>query len=143
MFQGLIFCMTCCFLKTNILIIFYSSFCLQVDGNFLDRALNSKQRNGYTSVLFYASWCPFSCSLHPKFDVLSSMFPQLEHLAVEESSASPRCVATYPAFSVSVCAQIIEWLFLVLVICFWLQRLSNLNEGYSWINAIRRKNFNC
>ncbi|MBA0803547.1 hypothetical protein Gohar_013744 [Gossypium harknessii] len=69
----------------------------QVDGNFLDRALSSKQRNGYASVLFYAAWCPFSHSLYPKFDILSSMFPQIEHLAVEESSASPRCAANYPA----------------------------------------------
>ncbi|XVE62582.1 hypothetical protein DITRI_Ditri06bG0129800 [Diplodiscus trichospermus] len=70
-------------------------FPLVVDGNFLDRALTSKQRNGYTSVLFYASWCPFSRSLRPKFDILSSMFPQLEHLAVEESSASPSIFSRY------------------------------------------------
>jgi len=61
-----------------------------VDGDFLDRALASKQRNAYTSVLFYASWCPFSCSMLPKFEILSSMFPQIEHLAVEQSSALPR-----------------------------------------------------
>jgi len=61
-----------------------------VDGDFLDRALTSKQRNAYTSVLFYASWCPFSCSMLPKFEILSSMFPQIEHLAVEQSSALPR-----------------------------------------------------
>ncbi|MBA0786309.1 hypothetical protein Gotri_025888, partial [Gossypium trilobum] len=67
-----------------------------VDGNFLDRALSSKQRNGYASVLFYAAWCPFSHSLYPKFDILSSMFPQIEHLAVEESSASPSvCVSGF------------------------------------------------
>lgn len=82
----------------NILfLIFY--FFLQVDGNFLDRAWTSKQRNDYTSVLFYASWCPFSQSLRPKFDILNSLFPQVEHLAVERSSALPRCVVTYPAFS--------------------------------------------
>ncbi|XP_039022521.1 5'-adenylylsulfate reductase-like 5 [Hibiscus syriacus] len=67
---------------------------LKVDGSFLDRAL-SKQRNGYTSVLFYASWCPFSRSLYPKFDILSSMFPQVEHLAVEQSSASPSIFSKY------------------------------------------------
>ncbi|XWS42681.1 hypothetical protein CRYUN_Cryun16bG0035000 [Craigia yunnanensis] len=95
MFQGLIFCITCCFLKINILIIYYSSFCLQVDGNFLDRSLTSEQKDGYTSVLFCASWCLFSRSLRPKFDILSSMFPQLEHLAVEESSASPSIFSRY------------------------------------------------
>ncbi|XP_022746985.1 5'-adenylylsulfate reductase-like 5 [Durio zibethinus] len=68
---------------------------LKVDGNFLDRALTSKQRIGYTSVLLYASWCPFSLSMSPKFDILSSMFPQLEHLAVEESSASPSIFSRY------------------------------------------------
>ncbi|MFQ6661607.1 hypothetical protein Gotur_029707 [Gossypium turneri] len=68
---------------------------LEVDGNFLDRALTSKQRNGYVSVLFYASWCPFSRRLRPKFDIIGSMFPQLEHLAVEESSASPSIFSRY------------------------------------------------
>ncbi|KAL4376069.1 hypothetical protein GQ457_02G039400 [Hibiscus cannabinus] len=68
---------------------------LEVDGNFLAGALTSKQRNSYVSVLFYASWCPFSRSLRPKFDILSSMFPQLEHLAVEESSASPSIFSRY------------------------------------------------
>ncbi|KAJ6974904.1 5'-adenylylsulfate reductase-like 5 [Populus alba x Populus x berolinensis] len=68
---------------------------LQVDGDFLDRALTSKQRNAYTSVLFYASWCPFSCSMLPKFEILSSMFPQIEHLAVEQSSALPSVFSRY------------------------------------------------
>ncbi|XP_022743428.1 5'-adenylylsulfate reductase-like 5 [Durio zibethinus] len=68
---------------------------LKVNGNFLDRALTSKQRNGYTSVLFYASWCPFSCSLCTKFDILSSMFPQIEHLAVEQSSVFPSIFSGY------------------------------------------------
>ncbi|KAF5473668.1 hypothetical protein F2P56_010267 [Juglans regia] len=67
---------------------------LQVDGDFLDRALASKGRNGYTSVLFYASRCPFSCSVLPAYKTLSSMFPQIEHLTVEKSSAMPRCDAT-------------------------------------------------
>ncbi|KAE8687323.1 5'-adenylylsulfate reductase-like 5 [Hibiscus syriacus] len=68
---------------------------LKVNGDFLDRALSSKQQNGYTSVLFYASWCPFSRSLQPKFDILSFMFPQLEHLAVEQSLASPSIFSRY------------------------------------------------
>ncbi|KAK8514533.1 hypothetical protein V6N12_057434 [Hibiscus sabdariffa] len=76
-------------------IMFPNLKCLVVDGNFLAGALTSKQRNSYVSVLFYASWCPFSRSLHPKFDILSSMFPQLEHLAVEESSASPSIFSRY------------------------------------------------
>lgn len=68
---------------------------LKVDGNFLDRAWTSKQRNDYTSVLFYASWCPFSQSLRPKFDILNSLFPQVEHLAVERSSALPSIFSRY------------------------------------------------
>ncbi|XP_012476737.1 5'-adenylylsulfate reductase-like 5 [Gossypium raimondii] len=68
---------------------------LKVNGDFLDRQLTSKQQNGYTSVLFYASWCPFSHGLCPKFDILSSMFPQIEHLAVEQSSTSPSILSRY------------------------------------------------
>ncbi|KAF5725724.1 5'-adenylylsulfate reductase-like 7 [Tripterygium wilfordii] len=68
---------------------------LEVDGNFLDRALTSKQRNAYAAVLFYASWCPFSRQMRIKFEKLSSMFPQVEHLAVEESSALPSIFSRY------------------------------------------------
>ncbi|EEF36909.1 conserved hypothetical protein [Ricinus communis] len=68
---------------------------LQVDGNFLDRALASNQRNSYTSVLFYASWCPFSRIICPKFDMLGSMFPQIEHFAIEQSSAVPSIFSRY------------------------------------------------
>ncbi|PQP98092.1 5-adenylylsulfate reductase-like 5 [Prunus yedoensis var. nudiflora] len=68
---------------------------LKVDGNFLERALASKQRTGYTAVLFYASWCPFSCSMYPTFGMLSFMFPQVEHLAIEQSSALPSVFSRY------------------------------------------------
>lgn len=68
---------------------------LEVDGNFLDRALTSKQGNSYTSVLFYASWCPFSRNLHPKFNMLAFIFPQIEHLDVEQSSAFPSIFSRY------------------------------------------------
>lgn len=68
---------------------------LQVTGSFLDRTLASKQRTGYTSILFYASWCEFSRNIYPKFEALSSMFPQIEHLAVEESSAMPSVFSRY------------------------------------------------
>lgn len=62
----------------------------QVGGDFLEKALNSKDANMYTSVLFYASWCPFSNDVLQKFETLSSMFPQMTHLAVEESLVMPR-----------------------------------------------------
>lgn len=63
-----------------------------MDGNFLDSFLMSKQHSGYTTVLFYASSCPFSQSIWPMYEALSSMFPQIDHLAVEQSSAMPRFV---------------------------------------------------
>ncbi|KAM7252213.1 hypothetical protein ACFE04_024096 [Oxalis oulophora] len=68
---------------------------LEVNGDFLDRVLAIKQRSGVISVLFYASWCPFSQSLRPKFDALSSMFPEIKHLAVEQSSAMPSVFSRY------------------------------------------------
>ncbi|KAJ9131900.1 hypothetical protein P3X46_034803 [Hevea brasiliensis] len=68
---------------------------LEVGENFLDRALTSKQRTSYTSVLFYASWCPFSQNMRPKFSMLGSMFPQIEHLAIEQSSALPSMFSRY------------------------------------------------
>ncbi|XP_062005331.1 5'-adenylylsulfate reductase-like 5 [Rosa rugosa] len=73
---------------------------LQVDGDFIDRALASTRKTGYTSVLFYASWCPFSRKLYPIFEMLSFMFPQVEHLAVEQSSAFPSVFSRYgiPSF---------------------------------------------
>lgn len=68
---------------------------LQVGSDFLDRILNSKGSNAYTSVLFYASWCPFSHNVRSTFRILSSMFPHIEHLEVEESSVVPR-VHSFP-----------------------------------------------
>ncbi|GAV78955.1 Thioredoxin domain-containing protein [Cephalotus follicularis] len=68
---------------------------IEVDGNFLDKCIASKQRITYISVLFYASWCPFSLSMHPVFNTLSSMFPQIDHLAVEQSSAMPSIYSRY------------------------------------------------
>lgn len=67
---------------------FLSEF--QVSGEFLDRLLASKDQDVYTSVLFYSSWCPFSKSFLPVFEVLKYMYPQIEHVAVEQSSAVPR-----------------------------------------------------
>ncbi|KAI9093583.1 hypothetical protein K1719_027032 [Acacia pycnantha] len=61
----------------------------RVDGNFIEGVLSGKKKIGYISVLFYSSQCPFSRSLLPKFEILSSMFPQIEHLELEQSSALP------------------------------------------------------
>ncbi|XP_058212387.1 5'-adenylylsulfate reductase-like 5 [Rhododendron vialii] len=68
---------------------------LEVNGDVLDGTLTSKQHNVYTSVLFYASWCPFSHDAQLIFKALSSMFPQIEHLAVEQSSAMPSVLSRY------------------------------------------------
>ncbi|KAK9123373.1 hypothetical protein Sjap_012975 [Stephania japonica] len=61
-----------------------------VDGASLDRVLSSSNGTAYTAILFYASWCPFSRGAQSTFDVLNSKFPQIVHLAVEQSSAFPR-----------------------------------------------------
>ncbi|ESQ41809.1 hypothetical protein EUTSA_v10014257mg [Eutrema salsugineum] len=62
---------------------------VEVDGDLLDRLINTNHGNAYTSILFYASWCPFSRAVRPKFDVLSAMFPHIGHLIVEQSQALP------------------------------------------------------
>ncbi|KAF8660948.1 hypothetical protein HU200_057327 [Digitaria exilis] len=49
----------------------------------------------YTAVLFYASWCPFSQQMRPMFDDLSSMFPRVKHLAVEQSNVMPAVFSKY------------------------------------------------
>ncbi|XP_061343353.1 5'-adenylylsulfate reductase-like 5 [Gastrolobium bilobum] len=68
---------------------------LQVDGNFIEGILSGRKRVGYVSIFFYASWCPFSRRMRPEFEVLSSMFPQVEHLALEQSSALPSLYSKY------------------------------------------------
>ncbi|XP_027359129.1 5'-adenylylsulfate reductase-like 5 isoform X2 [Abrus precatorius] len=68
---------------------------LQVDGNFIEGVLSGRKRIEYISILFYASWCPFSHKMLPKFEVLSSMFPQVEHLVLEQSSALPSLYSKY------------------------------------------------
>ncbi|XP_057437720.1 5'-adenylylsulfate reductase-like 5 [Lotus japonicus] len=68
---------------------------LQVDGNFVERVLSGRKRVGYISILFYASWCPFSRRMLSEFEILSSMFPQVEHVALEQSSALPSLYSKY------------------------------------------------
>ncbi|XP_062204113.1 5'-adenylylsulfate reductase-like 6 [Phragmites australis] len=65
----------------------------EVNGEELLRELAGKEE--YTAVLFYASWCPFSQRMRPVFDDLSSMFPRIKHLAVEESSVMPAILSRY------------------------------------------------
>ncbi|KAL0744482.1 hypothetical protein Bca4012_085995 [Brassica carinata] len=70
---------------------------IQVDGESLDRLMMALNRDGsgYMSVLFYASWCPFSRAVRPKFVTLSSMFPQIHHFALEHSQALPSVFSRY------------------------------------------------
>ncbi|XP_052196062.1 5'-adenylylsulfate reductase-like 5 isoform X2 [Diospyros lotus] len=67
---------------------------IEMDGESLDRTLSSST-NIYTSVLFYASWCPFSSGVRTKFAALSAMFPQIKHVMVEQSSAMPSVLSRY------------------------------------------------
>ncbi|XP_057956480.1 5'-adenylylsulfate reductase-like 5 [Malania oleifera] len=73
---------------------------IEMDGESLDRALAFSSRNVYTAVLFYASWCPFSRDMRSKFDMLGSIFPQITHLAVEQSSAMPSVFSRHGIHSV-------------------------------------------
>ncbi|KAK8933250.1 5'-adenylylsulfate reductase-like 5 [Platanthera zijinensis] len=71
------------------------SFPEEVDGDTLHKALAHVQEGAFYSVYFYASKCPFSQSLKPTFDSLSSMFPKIRHLAVEKSFAMPSIFSRY------------------------------------------------
>ncbi|KAG0489137.1 hypothetical protein HPP92_007948 [Vanilla planifolia] len=66
-----------------------------VSGDTLDKELELAKNGAYYAVLFYAPWCPFSRSIRPIFDLLSSMFPETQHLVVEESSAMPSVFSRY------------------------------------------------
>lgn len=65
---------------------------LKVSGKAVDTELNLRRRGASYSILFYAAWCPFSSKFRPTFEALSTMYPQIHHFAVEESSATPRSV---------------------------------------------------
>jgi len=71
----------------------------EVGGDKLDKDLAHAQGKSYYSILFHASWCPFSRKVQLTFDALSSMFPQIRHLAVEESSAMPSVFSRYDIHS--------------------------------------------
>lgn len=65
-----------------------SSRVTEVNGTTLESALQKlkTQDNMYVAVLVHARWCPFSRSLRPMFDSLSSAFPSICHLVVEEAA---------------------------------------------------------
>ncbi|CAL4936574.1 unnamed protein product [Urochloa decumbens] len=71
---------------------------LEVSGEAVDTELNLRRRGASYSILFYAAWCPFSSKFRPIFEALGTMYPQIHHFAVEESSATPRYgVRGFPA----------------------------------------------
>lgn len=65
------------------------SWPIEMNGESLDNLLSSSHMNEFVAILFYASWCPFSSNIQPKFDALSSMFPQIKHVMIEQSSVPP------------------------------------------------------
>lgn len=77
-----------------------SSFPIQMDGESFDRAMSSSPENVYTAILFYASWCPFSSIFQSRFADLSTMFPQIKHVMIEQSSAMPSVFSRYGIHSV-------------------------------------------
>ncbi|XP_062214266.1 5'-adenylylsulfate reductase-like 5 isoform X2 [Phragmites australis] len=71
---------------------------LEVRGVAVDTELNLRRRGASYSILFYSAWCPFSSKFRPIFEALSTMYPQIQHFSVEESSATPRYgVRSFPA----------------------------------------------
>ncbi|KAL5684154.1 hypothetical protein ACJX0J_010539, partial [Zea mays] len=68
---------------------------LRVRGETVDTELNLRRRGASYSILFYAAWCPFSSKLRPIFGTLSTMYPQIHHFTVEESSATPSLFSRY------------------------------------------------
>lgn len=76
-----------------------SSLPVEMGGESLERALSSTLLNVYTAVLFYDSGSPFSSVVRSKFDMLSSMFPQLSHIAVEQSLVTPSLFSRYGVHS--------------------------------------------
>ncbi|XP_077224039.1 APR-like 4 [Tasmannia lanceolata] len=63
----------------------------------LQQALNFVHKNSHdhASILFYASWCPFSKDCRPNFTFLSFLFPKIRHFAIEESSIRPSILSRY------------------------------------------------
>ncbi|KAD5960502.1 hypothetical protein R6Q59_013588 [Mikania micrantha] len=77
-----------------------SSSAIEMDGESVDNLLSSSKTNAYTAILFYASWCPFSKIVQPKFDVLALMYPQIKHVKVEQSSTLPSLFSRHGVHSV-------------------------------------------
>ncbi|PKA53588.1 5'-adenylylsulfate reductase-like 5 [Apostasia shenzhenica] len=71
----------------------------EVKSDTLDQELIHMKDGTYFSVLFFASWCPFSQKIKSTFDALSFMFPETRHVVVEESFAMPSAFSRYGVHS--------------------------------------------
>lgn len=69
-------------------------FVLKGDEGWLQMATEMIDENkcDYVALLLYASWCPFSKSIRPSFDAISSLYSSIPHFAIEESSVKARWV---------------------------------------------------
>ncbi|CAA7057792.1 unnamed protein product [Microthlaspi erraticum] len=57
--------------------------------------IDNKNKCDYVALLFYASWCPFSKSVRPNFDAISSLYSSIPHFAIEESSVKASTLSKY------------------------------------------------
>lgn len=76
-----------------------SSLPIEMNGEALERVLSSTSMTVYTAVLFYDSGSPFSSGIRSKFNMLSSMYPQISHIAVEQSLVMPSLFSKYGVHS--------------------------------------------
>ncbi|KAJ7547510.1 hypothetical protein O6H91_08G088800 [Diphasiastrum complanatum] len=73
---------------------------LELNETTLDQALALLRSNGtFMMVLFYADWCPFSKELLPTYEVLSSLFPSVYHVAVEGTNLRSSVLSKYGVHS--------------------------------------------
>ncbi|KAI7744478.1 hypothetical protein M8C21_004995, partial [Ambrosia artemisiifolia] len=64
---------------------------IEGDETSMVKPLNAVHKNtkNYVSVLFYASWCPFSIAFRPSLSVMASLYPSITHFEIEESVVRP------------------------------------------------------
>lgn len=80
-----------------------------------------KNKCDYVALLFYATWCPFSKSLRPNFDLISLLYSSVPHFAIEESSVKARLVFVFTRIVVLTTSSLFDALCFV---CVWFSTLS-------------------
>lgn len=70
---------------------------IEGDDTSIQKALSmiDTSTHDYIVVLFYASWCPFSTIFKPSLSVMSSLYPSIPHIAIEESVVKPSLLSKY------------------------------------------------